>query len=172
MSDGTHGQVLILVFDGIGHLVGCDAQRLHGGRLQVKVDFTFGATHQRDRTDATHVLQSLLEHLLGPVGDLHGREVFPVFAGFRNHCERPDGPAGRVKAQDLGFLDFGAQAGANSSHFFAHILGGLAAIHVQLELDDHDRLVLVAARSQGIDAGDRVDRFFNLFGDFALDDFG
>ena len=41
---------------------------------------------------------------------------------------------------------------------------------MKLKLDDDDRLAFVAARGQGIDAGDRVDPFLDLLGDLALDD--
>ena len=43
---------------------------------------------------------------------------------------------------------------------------------MQLELDDHDRRALVAARGEGVDARDGVDAFFNLLGDFCLDNLG
>jgi len=154
------------------HLVGGHAQCFHGRRLQVEVDFASGAAHQRDRAHATHILQPLFEHLLGPVGDLHCRQGAAAAGGcLRHHGQRPDGAAGGVKAQHLGLFDLGAQQRAHRSDLLAHVLGRLAAVHVQLKFDDHHRLVFVAARGQGVDAGDRVDRFFDFFRDFALDNF-
>ena len=42
---------------------------------------------------------------------------------------------------------------------------------MQAELDDDHRLALVAARGQRIDAGNGVDRFFDLLGHLGLDNF-
>ena len=82
------------------------------------------------------------------------------------------GAAGRVEAQHARLLDLVAQGRADRRHLLAHVLGRLAPVDVQLELDDDDRLALVAARGQRVDAGDRVDAFLDLLGDLALDDLG
>jgi hypothetical protein len=77
----------------------------------------------------------------------------------------------RVEAQHARLLDLGhGTFGRMAGDFLAHVLGGLAPVDVQLELDDDDRLAFVAARGQRIDAGDGVDAFLDLLGDFALDD--
>jgi hypothetical protein len=50
------------------------------------------------------------------------------------------------KRSTRGSLTSVAQHWADQRHFLAHVLGGLAPVDVQLELDDHHRLAFVAAR--------------------------
>ena len=170
------GRVLVLVAHRVDHLVGADAEGLHGLRVQVDVDLALGAAHQRDRADAAHVFQPLLEHLVGPVGELDRAERAGRAAvarlRVRQHGHRPDGAAGRVEAQHARVFHLVAKQRAHGGDLFAHVFGRLAPVDVQLELDDDDRLAFVAARGQGVDAGDRVDAFLDLLGDFALDDLG
>jgi hypothetical protein len=153
-ADRADRQVLVLVAHGRHHLVGRDAQRFHRGRVEVDVDLALGAAHQRDGADAAHVLEPLLEHLVGPVGQLDGCHA-PCLRVVRHHGQRPDRPAGRVEAQHARLFHLGAETGPDRGDLFAHVLSCLAAVDVQLELDDDHRLTLVAARGEGVDAGDR-----------------
>ena len=67
----AHGQVLVFIRHRTHHLVGADAQRLHGLRIEVNVEFAFGATDHHHRTDTAHVFQAFFQDLVGPVGHLN-----------------------------------------------------------------------------------------------------
>ena len=171
----AHRQVLVVVAHRAGDLFRAHPQGFHGRGVEVDVDGAARAADQRDRAHAAHVLQTLLEGLFGPGGQLHraGRGFAGgQLGGVGQDRDRPDGAAGGVEAQDAWLIDFVAKRGAQQGDFFAHVFGGFAAIDVQLEFNDDDRGAFVAARGQGVDAGDGVDRFFHFFGDFGLDDFG
>ncbi len=90
----------------------------------------------------------------------------------RGQRQREDRPARRVEARDACVLDLVAQQGAHRGHLLAHIVGGLAPVHVQIELGDHHRAAFVGARGQLVDAGHRVDRLLDLARDLVLDDLG
>ena len=45
-AQAAYGQVLGFGFDRVHHLIGADAERLHGLWVQVQIDFAFGAAHQ------------------------------------------------------------------------------------------------------------------------------
>lgn len=73
-----------------------------------------------------------------------------------------DGAAGWVEAQHAGLFTSSAAA-PTWPIFLAHrAVGGLAALDVQLELDDDHREPFIAAGGQGVDAGDRVDALLDL----------
>src|SRR6185369_15290545 len=100
-ADGAHWQVLVFGTHGVRHLVGRDAHGFHRGRVQVDVDLAPGATHERDRADAAHVLQPLAEHLVGPVGELD-RAHFLALGGVGQDGQRPDGAAAGSKRRTRG----------------------------------------------------------------------
>ena len=54
-------------------------------------------------------------------------------------------PMLRDEVKEPRFFDLITQHGANGCHFFSHIVGCFAAIHVELKLNHHHRLRLVAA---------------------------
>jgi hypothetical protein len=64
---------------------------------------------------------------------------------FRHHGQRPNGFAGRVKAQDFGFFHVIAQQGAQRGYFLAHVVSAFAAIDIELKLNHHHRHAFVAA---------------------------
>jgi hypothetical protein len=61
------------------------------------------------------------------------------------------------KREMRGSLTSSRSSGLDGGHLLAHVLGGLAAVDVEVELHDDDRAAFVAAREQRIDAGDGVD---------------
>ena len=62
-------------------------------------------------------------------------------------------------------------ADARAWGLLRYVIGRFAPIYVQLKLDHDHRLIFIAARSQGVDASDRVNAFFNFFRNFTLNDF-
>ena len=163
---------MIFIADSSGNLIGADTQRFHGIWAKVDVDFTATAAQHIDSPHTPHIFESLLDDLLGVVGELYQADALFVLLGDRNNGQGPNGSAGGVKSNDAGFFDFVTQCGPHARHFFPHIVGRFATIHVELEFNDHHRLVFIAARSERIDTRDGVDAFFNFFGDFALNNFG
>jgi hypothetical protein len=87
--------------------------------LQVDVDLALGAADQVDRADAAHVFQALLQHLVGPVGQLHRLTARRRLGCHRQHRQRPDRRAGRVEAQHARLLDLGAQQFGRTSATFS-----------------------------------------------------
>ena len=55
--------------------------------------------------------------------------------------------------------------------FFTHFVSRFASVGGQIEFNDDHRQAFVTARGQRVDTGNRVDRFFDFFTDFALDNF-
>ena len=146
-TNRAHWQVLVFVADGGHHLVCRHAQRFHGLRIQVEVDFAFGATYQGHRAHATHVFKPLLEDLVCPVGQLHIAQGLAQSRGFliRQYRHRPNRAAGGVKAQDARLFHIGAQKWVDIRDFFAHIISGFATIDIQLKLNHHHRQAFVTA---------------------------
>ena len=169
----THRLVLTFGAHSVDDLLCAHAQGRHGLWVEVEVELTLGSAHDGDSPHAAHVLQPLFEDLIGPVGQLDGcgGGCRTAVCGLgRQHGQRPNGSAGRIKAQHLGLFDIGAQGGADVGDFFAHIFSTLAAVDVELKLHHHHRLPFVAARGQRIDTSDGVDAFFDFFADFTLHD--
>ena len=168
-ADVAHRQVLVFIAYCSHHLLGCDTKGFQRLWVQIEIDFTLGAPHYGDGADAANIFQAALEVLLGPVGQFYSARGFcGLVAVVRQYGHRPDGACGWVKTQHPRLFHFGAQAGLDSGHFFTHVVSRFASIDVQAELDHHHALAFVAARSQGVDTGDGVDAFLDLFGDFAL----
>jgi hypothetical protein len=165
---GAHRQLLVLAPHGGEHLIDAHAHRFERGRAQVEVDLALDAAHHRDRAHAAHVFQALLQHLRGP-----GRELLRrLLVVGRQHRHVEDRRALRVEAEDARLLHLVAQVGADERDLLAHVVGGLAAIDVEVELDDHDRRAFIRARREGVDAGDGVDGLFDLLADLGFDDLG
>ena len=144
----AHRQVLVFIRHRTHHLVGADAQRLHGLRVQINIEFAFGAAHHHHRADTAHVFQAFFQHLVGPVGHLDMAGGFDALGQvFRvgHHGHIPNRAAGRVKAQNARLFHFGAQKRMHVRDFFTHIVSRFAAIHAELKLDDDHRHALVAA---------------------------
>jgi len=72
-ADRTDRQVLVFIAHGGGHLPGRDAKSFQCLGIEVDVDFALGAAHHGHRPHAAHVFQALSECLVGPVGQLDGR---------------------------------------------------------------------------------------------------
>jgi hypothetical protein len=141
------------------------------GRLQFDVDGAACAPHQVHSPDAAHVLQALFQHLFRPVGQLGTDWArWAVWVSGSTATDQMARLAGSNRST-LGSFTSVAQSGLEQRNFFAHIFGCPAAVHVQTELDDHDRLALVAARRQRIDARNGVDRFLDLLGHLGFNDF-
>ena len=170
-ADSAQGQVLVFSSYRIDNLLDADAHAGHGLRVQVDVDFSLGAAHQRDGAHAPHIFKPFFEYLVGPVGELHRLLVRRIGWRIGQHGHGPDSAAGRVKAQNPRLFDLCTQTRAQCCDFFAYVLGGLAAVHIQLKLNDNDRLAFIAARDQATDAGDGIDAFFNFLADFTFNDF-
>ena len=170
-ADSAQGQVLVFSSHRIDDLLNADAQAGHGLRVQVDVDFSLGAAHQRDGAHAPHIFKPFFEYLVGPVGELHRLLVRRIGWRIGQHGHGPDSAAGRVKAQNPRLFDLCTQTRAQCCDFFAYVLGGLAAVHIELKLNDNNRLSLVASRDQATDAGDGIDAFFNFLADFTFNDF-
>ena len=135
-ADAANWQVLVFAFNGIDHLLSGDPKGLERLRVQVNIDLTLGAAHNRDRTCAAHVFQALFQYLIRPVRQLCGRHG--RITCNRQDGNRPDSPAGRIKPQNARLFYFSPEAGPDGRYFFAHIFGSLAAIDIQLKLnDDH-----------------------------------
>ena len=159
-TDRAARQFLVFIAHRVDDLVDADALRFHLARLHIDVDFSQRAAHQGDRTDAAHVLQSLLHDLVGD-----GRQVAHAArlgSGFVADGYREDRLARRVVARHLRLFHLLAEGGADGGDFLAHVLRCLRRVDGQLEFDDDHRRAFVRARGEGIDAADGIDGFLHL----------
>ena len=99
----------------------------------------------RDRADAAHVLEPLLQHLRGPGGELL-RRCACRRVGQHGDVEDRLRSAGS-KRETRGSFTSSRSSGRISGDLLAHVVGGLAAVDVELELDDDDRGAFVASAS-------------------------
>jgi hypothetical protein len=141
-ADAAQGQFLVFAAQRGGDLVGAHAQRFHRGGPQVDLDLAFHAADHGDRAHTAHVFHALLQHLRGPGGQVLRAGVA---ARCGQHGDVEDGLRRRVEAQDARVLDLVAQQRADLRDLFAHVVGGLAAVDLEVELDDDDRAAFIAA---------------------------
>jgi hypothetical protein len=161
-------QLAVLGAQGAHDLFDRHAQRFHRRGLEVDVDLALARADHRHRADPLDILEPLLGHLVG-VGAQLDRRARAVGRGQR---QRVDRPCGGVEALHTRFLDLGAEQRPHQGQLLAHVVGGLAAVDVEVELHHDQRHALVAAREDLVDAGHGVGRFLDLAGDLDLHHLG
>src|SRR6185437_7571456 len=150
------GKLLVFAGDGFEDLVHADAERAHPVGLEVDFYLAHDAADQRGLADAADGFQPLANDAVSQGGEL------AQVARSGIQCQGNDGRVVRVEAADLGFLDFAPEAGAHKGYLVAHVLRGHRRVRGQVELRYHARAALERARTDGLDAADRVHGFLDL----------
>ena len=130
---------------------------------------TLDAADQRHRAYATYIFQTFFNQLIGNRGQL--AHAVLAFARIIGHGHRENRTVCRVVACDARFLHFLAENRFDQRDFFTHILRCLCRVDHERKLDDDDRLTLIRARGQAVDAIDGINSFFDLACDVGLDRF-
>ena len=145
---------------GDGEVVGAQAVGVHQ-----HVDLTRTSADDHDLPDAADALELPAERLVRVFRDVAKRLV-----GGNRQCE--DRRAVRIEFLDRRLVDRPREEWKHAIHAVAHFLSRDVGILLQQERDDDLRDAFRRVRSELVDAADRVDRLFDLVGDFRFDLFG
>ena len=152
----------VLPDDSITHLIDRESVCVEAVGIEQQLDFAFPLALEGDRADALQRLEVLLDLL---VDDF--RDLFLVARPIDG--EHQNGLRIGVHFLDHRRLGVARELVDDGGDFVADVLSGRLDVALEREIDGDLGTAHVGIRPQLVNAADRVDGFFNPFGDLRLD---